>query len=77
MSINGYTMQVQGYASAVGSAALNQKLSLERAEHVLDFLEQQGGVPMTNIWHRARWGLRTRWDPIRLPKAKRPTVVWS
>ncbi len=49
MSINGYTMQVQGYASAVGSAALNQKLSLERAEHVLDFLEQQGGVPMTNI----------------------------
>lgn len=49
MSINGYTMQVQGYASAVASIALNQKLSLERAEHVLDFLEQQGGVPMTNI----------------------------
>lgn len=49
MSVNGYTMQVQGYASAVGSAALNQKLSLERAEHVLDFLEQQGGIPMTNI----------------------------
>ncbi len=49
MSINGYTMQVQGYASAVGSVALNQKLSLERAEHVLDFLEQQGGIPMTNI----------------------------
>ncbi len=49
MSINGYTMQVQGYASAVGSVALNQKLSLERAEHVLDFLEQQGGVPMTNV----------------------------
>jgi outer membrane protein OmpA-like peptidoglycan-associated protein len=49
MSINGYTLQVQGYASAVGSAALNQKLSMERAEHVLDFLEQQGGVPMTNV----------------------------
>jgi OOP family OmpA-OmpF porin len=49
VSINGYTMQVQGYASAVGSVALNQKLSLERADHVLDFLEQQGGVPMTNI----------------------------
>jgi OOP family OmpA-OmpF porin len=49
MSVNGYTMQVQGYASAVGSVALNQKLSLERADHVLDFLEQQGGVAMTNI----------------------------
>jgi OOP family OmpA-OmpF porin len=49
MSINGYIVQVQGYASSVGSAALNQKLSMERAEHVLDFLEQQGGVPLMNV----------------------------
>ena len=49
MSINGYIIQVQGYASAVGSAALNQKLSMERAEHVLDFMEQQGGIPLTNV----------------------------
>lgn len=49
MSVNGYVMEVQGYASSVGSAALNQRLSLERAQHVLEFLEQQGGVPMTNI----------------------------
>jgi OOP family OmpA-OmpF porin len=49
MGINGYIIQVQGYASSVGSAALNQKLSSERADHVLDFMEQQGGIPLTNV----------------------------
>ena len=48
-TINGYVIQVKGYASAVGSAALNQKLSTERADNVTDFLEQQGGIPLTNI----------------------------
>lgn len=47
--ITAYIIQVQGYASAVGSAALNQKLSSERANNVLDFLEQQGGIPLTNV----------------------------
>jgi outer membrane protein OmpA-like peptidoglycan-associated protein len=45
----GYIIQVQGYASKVGSAALNQKLSTERAENVTNFLEQQGQIPLTNI----------------------------
>jgi OOP family OmpA-OmpF porin len=48
-TINAYVMQVKGYASSVGSAALNQKLSTERADNVTDFLEQQGGIPLTNI----------------------------
>lgn len=48
-TVNGYTIQVKGYASAVGSAALNQQLSQERAANVTDFLEQQGGIPLTNI----------------------------
>ncbi len=48
-TINAYIIQVQGYASAVGSAALNQKLSLERADSVLAFLEQDGQIPLTNI----------------------------
>lgn len=49
MGINAYIIQVQGYASSVGSAALNQKLSSERAANVLDFLEQQAGIPLTNV----------------------------
>jgi OmpA-OmpF porin, OOP family len=48
-TIDAYIIQVQGYASAVGSAALNQKLSLERADGVLAFLEQDGQIPLTNI----------------------------
>jgi OOP family OmpA-OmpF porin len=49
MGITAYILQVQGYASAVGSAALNQKLSSERANAVTAFLEQQGGIPLTNM----------------------------
>src|SRR5271165_63696 len=48
-SITGYIIQVQGYASAVGSAALNQKLSAERASNVLNFMLQQGQIPLTNV----------------------------
>ena len=48
-TITAYIIQVQGYASKVGSAALNQKLSQQRADNVLDFLEQQGGIPLTNV----------------------------
>lgn len=48
-TVDGYVIQVKGYASAVGSAALNQKLSTERADNVTDFLEQQGAIPLTNI----------------------------
>src|SRR5215475_745898 len=48
-SIDAYIVQVQGYASSVGSAALNQKLSMERAENVLALLEQDGNIPLTNI----------------------------
>jgi outer membrane protein OmpA-like peptidoglycan-associated protein len=48
-TVNGYVIQVKGYASAVGSAALNQKLSQERAANVTDILEQKGGIPLTNI----------------------------
>jgi len=48
-TIDAYIIQVQGYASALGSAALNQKLSAERANTVLSFLEQQGQIPLTNV----------------------------
>ena len=49
MAINAYIIQVQGYASAVGSAALNQKLSSERAAAVTAVLQQQCQVPLTNM----------------------------
>ena len=48
-TVTGYVIQVKGYASAVGSAALNQQLSQERAANVTDFLDQQCHIPLTNI----------------------------
>jgi outer membrane protein OmpA-like peptidoglycan-associated protein len=47
--INGYMIQVKGYASSVGSAALNQTLSEDRANNVTQFLLQQGHVPLTRV----------------------------
>jgi len=49
VTVTGYVIQVKGYASAVGSAALNQRLSQERAANVTDFLDQQCHLPLTNI----------------------------
>jgi outer membrane protein OmpA-like peptidoglycan-associated protein len=46
--VNGYAIQIQGYASAVGSNALNQRLSKQRADAVTAIL-QQHGVELTNI----------------------------
>ncbi len=49
MTYNGYNIQVKGYASSVGSAALNQQLSEERANNVSNIIVQQGHVPLTNM----------------------------
>jgi outer membrane protein OmpA-like peptidoglycan-associated protein len=48
-TITAYTIQVKGYASSVGSASLNQKLSEDRANVVTQFLQQQGHIPLTNV----------------------------
>lgn len=61
--ITAYIIQVQGYASKVGSAALNQRLSQERAEHVLEFLEQQGNIPLTNVLAPGAMGTSTQVAP--------------
>src|ERR1700759_5342036 len=46
-TINGYMIEVKGYASSTGNAALNQKLSEDRASNVTNILLQQGKVPLT------------------------------
>jgi OmpA-OmpF porin, OOP family len=48
-SLNGYIVEVTGYADSTGSAAMNTKLSEERAKAVIAFLMQQGGVPVRHI----------------------------
>lgn len=52
----GTMVQVQGYASKVGGAELNQRLSSQRAEAVLAIIQQSGAVPMTHILAPAAMG---------------------
>ena len=52
----GFMIEVQGYASTVGPAALNQRLSSERADAVLAIIQQTGVVPMTRILAPAAMG---------------------
>jgi OOP family OmpA-OmpF porin len=48
-AINGYMIEVKGHASTVGSAALNQQLSEDRADEVTNILVQQAHVPLTRM----------------------------
>lgn len=45
----GYIVEVIGYADSTGSAAMNTKLSEDRAKAVVTYLMQQGEVPMRHI----------------------------
>jgi len=47
--VDGYMIEVKGYASAVGSPEVNQKLSQERAQNVSNILVQQGKVSLTRM----------------------------
>jgi len=48
-SVNGYMIQVKGYASSSGSAAVNQQLSEDRANTVAKILVQEAHVPLVNM----------------------------
>src|ERR1700751_3322517 len=47
--LKGYIVEVMGYADATGSAAMNTKLSEDRAKAGITFLMQQGNVPIRHI----------------------------
>ena len=48
-NINGYMIEVKGYASSTGSVDVNQQLSEDRANEVTKILIQQGKVPLTRM----------------------------
>ena len=47
--LSGYIVEVVGYADSTGSAAVNTKLSEDRAKQVVTWLMQQGGIPVRHI----------------------------
>jgi len=61
--VNGYMIQVKGFASTSGSTELNQKLSDELAANVTAILITQGKVPLTNILAPGAMGEAVQVEP--------------
>jgi outer membrane protein OmpA-like peptidoglycan-associated protein len=61
-----YIVEVTGFADSTGSAAMNTKLSEDRARAVITFLMQRGNVPIRayrGTWRNGRiWGKGTERD---------------
>jgi len=47
--VDGYVIEVKGYASSAGSVEVNQKLSEDRANAVTNILIQQAHIPLTRM----------------------------
>ena len=49
INLKGYIVQVKGFADSSGNAAMNQKLSMDRAQEVIAYLLQSCDVPLRHI----------------------------
>ncbi len=49
VTLKGYIVQVKGFADSSGNAAMNQNLSMDRAQNVIAFLLQDCNVPVRHI----------------------------
>jgi OmpA-OmpF porin, OOP family len=49
VNLTGYLIEVRGFADSSGNAAMNQKLSMDRAQEVVSFLIQSCNVPVRRI----------------------------
>ena len=52
----GYMIEVAGFADSSGKAALNQTLSQQRADAVIQYLQQEGNIPLHRILAPAGMG---------------------
>lgn len=48
-SLQGYIIEVKGYADSTGNAAMNTALSQDRAQEVINYLVQDGGISIRHI----------------------------
>lgn len=56
LAAKGYLVEVAGFADTTGNAQLNQALSERRANAVMQYLEQQGNIPIPRILTPAGMG---------------------
>ncbi len=69
-SVEGYMIEVRGYASAVGNEAWNEKLSEDRADNVVRLLIRQGQIPLTNMLAPAAMGQSDQIGTDRKPETQ-------
>ncbi|HSU31876.1 MAG TPA: OmpA family protein [Bryobacteraceae bacterium] len=56
LASKGYVIEVAGFADTTGNVRLNQQLSERRANAVMQYLEQQGNIPIPRILTPAGMG---------------------
>jgi outer membrane protein OmpA-like peptidoglycan-associated protein len=61
VKLSGYLIQVQGFADSTGNLAMNQQLSRDRAEAVIEYLMQDANVPPRHIVAPGAMGIS---DPV-------------
>ena len=49
VNLTGYIIQVKGFADSSGNAAMNQRLSMDRAQEVVAYLIQNCNVPVRHV----------------------------
>ena len=47
--LKGYIIEVKGFADSTGNAAMNTELSQDRAQAVINYLVQDGGIPIRHV----------------------------
>jgi OmpA-OmpF porin, OOP family len=71
LSEKGYVVEVAGYADTTGKVARNQVLSEERANAVIQYLEQQGNIPIHRILTPAGMGTSHEAQPNDTPDGRK------
>jgi outer membrane protein OmpA-like peptidoglycan-associated protein len=56
-SRKGYVIEVSGFASSEGNAALNRRLSRQRAQAVTEYLAEQHDIPLRRIMSPTGYGI--------------------
>lgn len=70
VNLTGYIIQVKGFADSSGNAAMNQKLSMDRAQAVIAYLIQDCNVPVRRIVAPGAMGIAAPASPNETAKGR-------
>jgi OmpA-OmpF porin, OOP family len=70
IGLSGYIIQVKGFADASGNPAMNQQLSMERAQAVVAFLLQNCSIPLRHIVAPGAMGIADPAAPNEVPEGR-------